>query len=668
MGMRTWEYMTLLLCLLLQGVTGNGGAACIARAGSSYRWPVENKGLVAPIQPEFSYMEYGAPIQAFLTESSISMQLPSDFLGGFVLEELLASNITVSPEAYRLVRIEVRKAGKNVPGRAQQLQHGLEVALVHEEVGGDRWANVVVGVEVDGGADPDLDILTPMLRGSSLPSRVGDEGRLFSNPGSVMDVNLLWYNATFLHFWGKLQTDCGAMVDTRFFMRTAAIPTIQATYDTLLRALQLAPEVAPLLASDDAWLVQACPSGSTCARLMPQDPAKDLAHYQQMQSIAVQELRERRQALDDALGDLEINKKGALEMSYSARNDLRSAESQLQSLMDQVSLMKDQAALVNEALWDSQAPGSSYVIGHNISEVRSATPNASNLIWSDSALPAFAPETCDYFGRSPVDIKTEDVIDPSLVSSALLEPLQFKFSGLSLNASVAAPPLLIENLGKHLRITAPHSAMGTAGGPLGAIVANGLLQGVSYIDVRIPGEHAIDGQVAAMELQLFHQPLASEKPLVAVALRFDSSPDAVDHGADNMWLATVADAAPSAGLDREVAGRPLAELHPVLAGGFTTDYFRYDGTATSPPCRAAQWFVLNEVGHLSSNELTALKKVLIAGPLDSRGRPRFHVKPIAFGTQHLVSRVVPVGTGAAVGTLGVDGHSAALRGRRRMQM
>lgn len=665
MGLHSWPGMMMVLWLLFPQATGNDGAACMARAGSSYRWPLENKGLVAPVQVEFSYMEYGAPIQALLTQSSISMQLPGDYLGGFVLEEFLASNITVSPEAYRLVRIEIRKPGKNVPGHLQQLPHGLEVALVHQEVGGDRWANVVVGVEVVSGADSDVDLLTPMLTGSSMPARIGDSGILFSNPGSIMDLNPVWYNATFLHFWGKLPTDCGALADTRFFMRTATMPTIQATYDTLLRALQLSPDAAPLVASDDAWLVQACPSGSTCARLTPLDPAKDLAQYQQMQSIAVQELRERRHILDDALGDLEIQKKGALERAYSARDDLRSAESQLQSLTDKVSSMKTQAALVGSSVWDSKAPGGSLVIRHNTSAVGTGIPNGTSLISSDSGLPASASETCDSAGRSPIDVDTEDVIDPTLVSRSLLEPLQFKLSGLSTNASLIVPPLLIENFGNRLRITAPHSAKGIAGGPLGAIVANGLMQGVSYIDVHIPGEHAIDGQVAAMELQLFHQPVESGKPLVAVALRFDAQDG--DHGGDNAWLGPIADAQPLAEL-RHAAGRPLAELHRVLAEGSTTAYFRYDGTATSPPCRAAQWLVVRDAGKVSGRQLASLKGVLPGSPTDGEGRARFRARPVALGTQRLVSRVVPVGSNAAGGgTLGV-GHGAALRGMRRMQM
>lgn len=656
----------MMFCLLSQIARGNTVGACMARGGSSYRWPIENKGLVAPIQPEYSYMEYGAPIEAMLTENSISMQLPRDFLGGFVLEELLQSNITVSLEAYRLVRIEVRKAGKNAPGHVQQLPHGLEVALVHQQVGGSRWANVVVGVEVEGGADPDVDILTPMLTGSSLPSRIGDVGRLFSNPGSIMDLNPLWYNATFLHFWGKLPTNCDALVDTRFFMRTAAIPTLQATYDTLLRVLQLVPDAPPLFASDEAWLVQACPSGSTCARLMPQNPAEDIVHYQQMQSIAVHELRERRQDLDDALGNIKINKIGALEMAYAARDDLRSAESQLQSITDQVNLMRAQTAIGDSAVWDSKVPGSSVAIGRNISEVRSNIPNVSHLISSEFTSAASSSDTCDFVGRSPIDIDTEDVIVPSLVSSELLEPLQFKLSELSFNARVSGPQLLIENLGRRLRISAPHSVKGTAGGPLGAIAANGLLQGVSYIDVRVPGEHAIDGHVAAMELQLIHQPLASEKPLVVVAVRLDAQDG--DHGGNNTWLAPIVDSVPSVELDREVAGRPLAELHRFFAEGSTTDYFRYDGTATSPPCRAAQWFVLKDVGSVSGDELVAFQTALVGVSKDSERRAHFHASPVALGTQRLVSRVVLAGSGTTTHTLGVSGRSAGLRGRQYMQM
>jgi len=593
----------------------------------------------------------------------IALEMPSIFEGGFILNASSAvggSGDEFETEAYVLRRIEIRKPGRNPPGRGQVLPHVLEAALVHQQVNGPHWANVVVGFDVLPAADPELDVLTPLVAGQpELPSTHGDRRPLLMR--DELDLNVIFYNATFLSFWSELPTTCGAStpdVNARFLMRSAVLPIASNTFNSLLLALQSVPDSPPVDSPAVAWHMQACASGSTCTRHSAPDSQAELTQAETLQSQAVMELRERRQLLDVALNELENGtaSTGAYRTAVSARDDLRSAEAELSSVRRRVDLLTEQTAVVSSAAWDSHRPQTNAT---STPDEDSATANSTAFL---SAIGRLSVDTdnCNALQRSPVDIKTDKAMDPSLISQGLSEPIQFKPASLAtvgggVAAGEASPPTWhVANLGSSLRVSVPAGASKSA---LGAIVVNGIARDVAYMDVHAPSEHTVDGQPSALELQLFHDP-HDDMPFVAVALRFRITTE------DNPWLAPLVAALPLVHQQAETVGKPLAELHSAISEGPTAKYYRYDGTLTSPPCHAAQWYVLEDMGHISVQQLAHVKAALAT----QRAEPkkRFEANFVVIGMQRLISQI---GVGSD-GMVQPGSHKQELRlpGKRRVNI
>jgi len=218
-------------------------------------------------------------------------------------------------------------------------------------------------------------------------------------------------------------------------------------------------------------------------------------------------------------------------------------------------------------------------------------------------------------GLSPIDIKTADVADLASLAQ-LSSPAMFRYDG-DLEDISSRRRLWLENTGGSLRATALPSDNEAAGGPLGMLTfgAEGLYE-LKTVELKLPGEHSVDGHVPVAELQLIHHRQsqggeAKHAPVIVLAVRLEEAKD----GEDNPWLEALVNTLPRVDEAMEVYGAPLwTAATGLTATSGIPPYYRYDGVTTSPPCSAAQWFMLEDTGFVSPRQLDALKLVLMAKP------------------------------------------------------
>jgi carbonic anhydrase len=388
-----------------------------------------------------------------------------------------------------------------------------------------------------------------------------------------------------------------------------------------------------------------------------------LKNLQQYQSQAVSEQRSRKTALDTKLAELKNHTGPATKKSISlydssvaAYNDLKAAASQRVSSEANVAEVKTFADEAANSKWDQNAPS------------KAAVQTGSNTTKAAASLTEFSREqeqgtNCNALGQSPVDIDSKRVVDASSLSSALIEPLAFRYMSPSNNERQGAR-LRLSKRGRHLRVAVPP---GSTEWPLGGVLSSGILRGVSYVDIHVPGEHSVDGHVPAAELQLVHES-AGGKPAVAVAVPLELSSDSssADYAGANEWLKPLLAALPEKKGAQEVLGEPLALLHKAFSSGATSDYYRYDGSLTKPPCLLTEWFVLQEPGHLSRRQLADLSAAL-GVDISSQGAkqrgPSFLTSLVMRGSPHLVSQVT---SGSLTSKL--SSAMRKFRGRRRLQV
>lgn len=596
---------------------------------TSYKWPTQNPMLVAPAVLNYSYNTYNQPLICEHTGKALSIPVPVDFPGTFTLvENISAASATGTfiPETYVLRSMEIRKPGKNYDGTHQVLAHSLELALVHQQEGGaGYWANVIIPFEVSG--ESSYDMLAPIVAGATLPDEEGNREPVLLSSAQVLDLERGFLDGTFMNFWTTLPTDCsGVTVPARQFMRTAVLNTGEGTFSTLMDALNSIPDYPPIQSPDAAWITNSCPTnGGACTKVEVQDLQAQYDEALVLQSEATIELRSRKDLMDQAYYDLGNETEGSLERAISARNDLSTAEQEMLSVADYTNELEGFLNESHSNVWNADAPAGpdidNFTIGAlSMLDLAAARAFAGGSLVGGSVVRQHntinnVRQDCSAYKMSPIDIDTQRVMDPTAISQVLAQPLQFKAAALSLQGVAH-----IQQSREFLRLQAP--------GSLGSLKFLGELKDISYVDVRVPSEHAVNGRRSAAELQFVHIPPTQQEraPAVAVSVLLDIKQE------ENTWLTPLLEAAHSG---KETSSlRSLMELHSAMAAGKTDRYFRYDGTTTTFPCRGAAWFVLEEPGHISEQQLEALR--LITLPTLS---PRFKPSLVARGTQKLLTRV-----------------------------
>lgn len=189
--------------------------------------------------------------------------------------------------------------------------------------------------------------------------------------------------------------------------------------------------------------------------------------------------------------------------------------------------------------------------------------------WADLS-PAFA--ACrDGQAQSPVDLQPTRTVR--------FEPLHFSYR---------SQPLTMVNENGAIRLQfKPGSRMITAGAEYH------LIEGY----FRVPGEHALFGQRAHMELQLIHRDAAGRVAVVAIPMNAGRRP--------NSMLKRVWDMLPEPG--REVR-RGRMGINPIFLLPQRREYLSYIGSLSQPPCtEGVTWFVFREPLEVDAAYVTRLK-------------------------------------------------------------
>mmetsp|Transcript_46901 Transcript_46901/g.101899 ORF Transcript_46901/g.101899 Transcript_46901/m.101899 type:complete len:646 (-) Transcript_46901:34-1971(-) len=606
------------LSLSVQGASGEVCQVSTSYSGGSYRWPVANPAMAAPAQLQFDYPTFKDPVKGEFTGTSIYIPMPQNYGGSLVLAKAKTSADTAAEqETYRLTAIELRKPGQVPEGIGQVLSHIFEMALIHEQVGGGYRATVVIPFSSSGQSF--YDVLAPIVLGAKMPTEQGQQESMLLSSAQPLMLSRVFEGATFLNFWTRLPTNCPELsANSRQFMRTTTLNLGQDTFSALLETLVHAPAAPPIQSPAVSWLMTSCPLNGQCTNIAAQTLTEQLTSAKESQSIAVAELRERKGLMDKAYDNLVSKTEGALELAVSARADLKSADSILDSAAryaNQIEVWYNQS---NGAVWDSNAPGM-HVTGDSTGPIMLAGMSSSSTLGAAKAHLL----DCTAYRMSPVDIDTWHALDPGAIDAGLREPLLFATSESTKQPrwNVSIDEALYMRLVPVEDLTLPSVKLG------------GSQRRVSHIELHVPGQHAVNGHVAPAELQLLHE-AEKGQPIAGVALPLEVAGSDIS----NSWIEALLKAQPTFGQEVEAEGVSMTELHSALSRQSVEGYFHYDGTLTSPPCSATQWFVLEEPALMSQRQLEALQLALgfSAGVPD---RQRFRASLVSRGGQHLVSQL-----------------------------
>lgn len=641
-------------------------AACsnpVIDMGDFYRWPTVNPGMAAPVNVVYNYPVYRQPLRSEFTGKSIKISIPADYgqSAGFHLGTGGAPK--GNDEKYRLTSIDIRKPAKAYAGLGQALTHVMEMVLVHKQSNGNGWANIILPFQVStSGAD--IDIVDPIIAGVELPDRIGQTGYVVAGGTNELLLGPAFEGESrFSEFWGDAPVSGCPSADklhARFFMRTNVLTIGVDTFQQLMNALENTPEEQPTMPPGVSWLLGTCANNSaTCTLVTPVNVQQKMTELQNFQGKAVSEQRSRKADMDGKLKQLKEHQgqpttNESIQLfnsAVSAYRDLESAASELVSVKAQLAEMTTFATQAASSHWDMNKPSGAAAV--SAISVSSEGTTEQSKIGTDQQPASLVQERsdCRALGLSPVDIDSKRVFDPTAaLSSTLIEPLSFRY----MSRSDKGGHLQLSHRGHHLRVAVPS---GSSEWPLGGVLSSGVLRGVSYIDIHVPGEHSVDGRIPAAELQLVHESVG-DKPAMAVAVPLQLREDA------NPWLTTLLANLPQKQAAQDIIGPPLGLLHDSLLQGSTSSYYRYDGSLTKPPCQSTEWFVLEESGHLSQQQLMQLGAALgiDVNPekLWQQRGPTFMTSLVMKGSPRLVNQVQGSGLENLV--------ARRFRGRRRLQV
>ncbi|CAE7754655.1 unnamed protein product [Symbiodinium pilosum] len=602
----------VLLAILIHKylVAGAGNVGCTTITGSSgprYRWAMQNPSLVAPVFLDYEIHEYKSPLMASLNDGALVISAPVDMTANFNF-----SDGTNDPQKYLLQSIQLRKPAMVAEGTKQELSHELEVVLVHREVTGTGYfANVIVPVEVS--AEPGLDLLAPLVNQAELPTQVGETQPVLVSNLLPLKLEHVYQGVSFQHFWGQIATSCNqTMAGSRILMRNATMATSKPILQKILTSLEWTPSVVPVIPPSQTWMVQPCPRGGTCTIPAATNLTSQLSEATLVLQQDTTKLEAAKQAMDASLVALTSNTSNVSNDAYNQakrhRDDLRNAEAAVDGATRTVETLQTQISSAKSAVWDSDAPAQA-----NQASTTSTASLVTNTTTTTSVSPAVAATPSFLESKSqacstdnvaaPLEVELNQVEHVDAATSGASEALLFwRLSSTPLRpaeaaaaeTSAEAPRLRVANLGDRLRISAAK--------PIMVLLVHGKELPISFADISIPGEHSLSGRRADAEIQLVHLP-ADPAQSLAVALLLDAG------DGDNVWLQHVT-ALPRAGEIAEVQGSDPMLMHPAFSRGVAGHYYRYNGRLLKSQCARVRWHVLEERGHISSQQLLALREVL----------------------------------------------------------
>ncbi|OLP92853.1 hypothetical protein AK812_SmicGene25283 [Symbiodinium microadriaticum] len=606
------------LASVAAGVANVGCTTILGSSGSRYRWAMQNPALVAPVLLDYDVQEYRSPLMASLADGALVVSAPADITANFNLT-YVSSNGTDAPQKYILQSIFLRKPAIVAEGTKQELSHELEVVLVHREVTGTGYfANIVVPVEVS--AEPGLDLLAPLVNQADLPTEVGETQPVLVTNLLPLKLQHVYQGVSFQHFWGEITTSCNqSTAGARVLMRNATMATSKPVLEKILKSLEWTPSVVPVIPPAQTWMVQPCPRGGTCSLPAATDLTSQLTEASQVLKQDTSKLEEAKKAMDGSLLGLTSNisnvSNDAYTLAIRRRDDLRNAEAAVDGASRTVSTLQEQINSAKAAVWDSNAPAqtspsvSSTTVASRSNQTTTTTTTTSSISPAVAATPSFLEgsvhlQACNDGAASPLEVDLAQVEHVDATAAGAAEALLFwrlsatpsrPADAAAAETAAEAPRLRMANLGDRLRISGDK--------PIMVLLVHGKELPISFADISVPGEHSISGRRADAEIQLVHLP-ADPTQALAVALLMDDGGDA-----SNVWLQHMA-ALPRAGEVAQVQGSDPMSMHPAFSRGVAGHYYRYSGRLQKSKCAHVRWNILEERGHISTQQLLELRQVL----------------------------------------------------------
>ncbi len=175
--------------------------------------------------------------------------------------------------------------------------------------------------------------------------------------------------------------------------------------------------------------------------------------------------------------------------------------------------------------------------------------------------------------QSPIDIRGAKL-------NKALQPIEFHYMAASVE---------VENTGNTVEV---HVKPGSY------IVADGVRYDLQQFHFHHPGEEAVNGKLADMDVHLVHK--SADGKLAVLAVRLSQ-----DRGDPNATMASLWQHLPAA------AGKTEKDPDMINPGGFLPadrGYWTYMGSLTVPPCtEGVRWFVFEQPVSISRSQLRAFE-------------------------------------------------------------
>lgn len=193
--------------------------------------------------------------------------------------------------------------------------------------------------------------------------------------------------------------------------------------------------------------------------------------------------------------------------------------------------------------------------------------------------------------QSPIDIKGARL-------NKALQLIEFHY---------ISAPVTLENNGNTILV---HTGRGSY------IVAGGVRYELQQLQFHHPGEHAVNGKLTDMDVQLVHRSNDGKTAILAVQL-------SEERGNPNAVLAALWPHLPL------TAGATEKITETINPGGLLPadrGYWTYQGSLTTPPCtEGVRWFVLEEEMSISRDQWRRFAAIF---PVSSRPRQEAHGRRI----------------------------------------
>lgn len=191
--------------------------------------------------------------------------------------------------------------------------------------------------------------------------------------------------------------------------------------------------------------------------------------------------------------------------------------------------------------------------------------------------------------QSPIDLRGAH-------RDKALQPIEFHY---------IAAGVTLQNTGRTIQVNVR---------PGSYIVAGGVRYNLEFFNFHHPGEHAVNGRLTDMDVQLVHK--SADGKLAILAVRFVENMDA-----PNAMLAALWQHLP------ETPGTTAEDTDLINPGGLLPAdraYWTYLGSLTTPPCtEGVRWFVMEQPVTISTSQLQAFRALykVNSRPLqDTHGR------------------------------------------------